>query len=109
MSEVDPTDDTRLRYIVWHYRYVAARHERRNVVVDTEAEAEFICASEAHSLVLLQRKRDGAAEVVEHIGGWIKPPGTDSRSSARRDEWKAWGRRQRPAQNTRPTPRTTWE
>ncbi len=32
MALVDPDDDTLDRFVVWHYRYDAVRHERRNVV-----------------------------------------------------------------------------
>lgn len=57
MAQVDPEDDSILRFIVRHYRYDPQRRERRHVVVaafDNEAEYQARLQSEAAEI---QRRR----------------------------------------------------
>lgn len=58
VTAVDANDDTLDRFVVWHYRFDAERHERRNVVVAAfDGEGEFIAEIERRSAGL-QRQSD---------------------------------------------------
>ena len=76
MAELDPEDDTLLRYVVRRYAYDPARHERRHQVVaafDNEAEFNALIDSLARGL----RDRRTAGEAVdprEHITGVVLAP-----------------------------------
>jgi hypothetical protein len=89
VAVVDPSDDSLDRYVVWHYRYDAVRHERRNVVVITfDNEHEFLAEVEHRAALLRERQARGEAEQVEHISGVRKPPGYATEQSRERVEWK---------------------
>ena len=77
MAQVDPEDDSILRFIVRHYRYDSQRRERRHVIVaafDNEAEFEARLQSEAAEI---QRRRDNGETVDrrEHASGSVYEPG----------------------------------
>ena len=76
MARVDPADDDALRYIVQHYRYDPARHERRHVPVAAfDNEREFLACIAGLRRELDRRRRDGEpVERAEHISGVIHKP-----------------------------------
>ena len=56
VAELDPDDDTLLRYVVWRYSYDPARHERcHQVVASPDNEAEFNALVDS----LVRELRDG--------------------------------------------------
>ena len=86
VARIDSSDDSRLRFIVWHYAYDPERHERRNIeVVAFDDEAEFRTYLETAADDLERRQRKGAADPREHFSGIVKEPGHDARIVARRE------------------------
>lgn len=76
MAEVDPDDDSVERWVVWRYRFDAARGERRNVVlVAYDNAAEFEKRIHSERVILSSLQASGNAEAVENISGVNKPPG----------------------------------
>jgi hypothetical protein len=69
VTAVDPDDDTIRRYVVWHYRYDPARHERRQVVVSAfDTEAEWDACMDATETALGARRDAGqAVDLREHV------------------------------------------
>jgi len=84
VTEVDPSDDSKTRYIVFHYRFDAARRERRNVQVAAfDDEAEFLaemrplpslarCASDSGTRWSISRS-DGFVNVSPVYGSFQIP------------------------------------
>jgi hypothetical protein len=92
MPQVDPDDDSLLRYVLHHYRFDPARNERRNVVVAAyDNEAEFMEGMEAASRELRARKEHGEAEPVERLSGVVLEPGHDRRVRRERIEGRRFG------------------
>lgn len=83
MARVDPADDDALRYIVRHYRYDPARHERRHVDVaafDNEREFEAFAARVQQEIE--RRRRDGEpVDPREHVSGVLHEPGYRRRAA----------------------------
>lgn len=77
MSAVDPGDDSVKRFIVRHYRYDEARHERRHVVVAAfDNEPEFQAAMARVQADISGRRESGeAADPGEHASGVVYEPG----------------------------------
>ena len=76
MAELDPDDDTLLRYVVRRYAYDPARHERRHQVVaafDNEAEFNALIDSLARGL-RASRAAGEAIDPQEHITGVVLEP-----------------------------------
>ena len=93
MARVDSTDDGLHRWVLWHFRYDAARRERRNVEVAAfDNEAEFMSEFRRLHAELTLRKQLGEAEAVENVSGVHKEPGHDDRQRRQRIELKARGR-----------------
>ncbi|WP_148076995.1 hypothetical protein [Nocardioides aurantiacus] len=81
MAEVDPDDDQRTRYVVWHYRYDPLRRQRRNVIVAAyDDRDEFEDRVQELSRSLRDRKAAGEAEPGENIGGDVRTPGHAERA-----------------------------
>jgi hypothetical protein len=91
VARVDPADDDALRYIVRHYRYDPARHERRHVQVAAfDNEREFLACMADLRGELDRRKRDGEpVERAEHISGVVHEPGYRRRAANGRLVWRA--------------------
>ena len=83
VAELDPDDDTLLRYVVRRYAYDPARHERRHQVVaafDNEGEFRELVDRLAREL----RERRAAGEAIdpqEHITGVVLGPGYQRRQA----------------------------
>ena len=77
MSQVDPGDDSIKRFIVRHYRYDEARHERRHVVVAAfDNEREFRAAiARIQAEIVRRRERGDDADPREHASGVFYEPG----------------------------------
>lgn len=89
MPQVDPDDDSLLRYVLHHYRYDPHRNERRNVVVAAyDNEAEFMERLEVTSRELRDRKERGEAESVERLSGVVLEPGHARRVRQQRTDWR---------------------
>jgi hypothetical protein len=83
VARVDPADDDALRYVVRHYRYDPARHERRHVdVAAFDNEPEFLgCIADLGSEIE-RRKRDGEpVDPAEHVSGVVHEPGYRRRAA----------------------------
>jgi hypothetical protein len=79
MARVDSNDDSVRRFIVYHYRYDPARHERRRVVVaafDNNEEFEA-CLEEAAAEIRGRKERGDLADSEEHVSGAFHEPGYD--------------------------------
>ena len=90
VAEVDPSDDTRRRFIVWHYAYDPERNERRNIVVTAFDDAtEFEAYVDRASSELRRRQRQEGVDAREHFGGVVKEAGDDARNVLSRElKWK---------------------
>ncbi|GAB3077604.1 hypothetical protein [Pedococcus soli] len=83
MARVDAEDDSIRRFVVRHYRYDPARHERRHVVVaafDNEREFTALLESIRDDI----EKRRAAGEPVdrnEHASGTVHEPGDRRRAA----------------------------
>lgn len=87
MAMVDPDDDALMRYVIWHYRFDAARRERRNIVVAAhDNESEYMRELQRLHAELQLRQAAGHAEVVEQISGTVKPLGHTAEQRHRRSE-----------------------
>lgn len=77
MAQVDPGDDSIQRLIARHYRYDAARHERRHVVVAAfDNEQEFLaCINRVNLEIRRRRERGEPVEPSEHASGVVYEPG----------------------------------
>jgi hypothetical protein len=77
VAAVDPDDDSILRYVVRHYRYDSARHERRHVVVAAfDSQSEFEACLDATAATLRGRREAGEdVDPREHISGLVYEPG----------------------------------
>jgi len=74
---VEADDDTIRRYVVRHYRYDSARHERRHVVVgafDTESEWDA-CLDATEAALRARRDAGEAVDPREHVSGVVYEPG----------------------------------
>lgn len=86
MAQVDPDDDSLDRYIVWHYAYDPARHERRNQVVAAFDDArEFEDYVDRAQADLRRRQATDGVDPKEHFGGVIKLRGREAQKQARRE------------------------
>jgi hypothetical protein len=77
VAKVDPADDGALRYIVRHYRYDPARHERRHVdVAAFDNKREYrACMAEVQEEIE-RRGRDGErVDPRERVSGVVQEPG----------------------------------
>lgn len=85
MGEIDPMDDSRWRWVLWHYRYDPDRHQRRNVTVAAfDNEAEFQAAADAlHGEVSAAIDR-GERDARESVSGAILHPGYHGEQRRRR-------------------------
>jgi hypothetical protein len=70
VAEVDPSDDSRTRWVLQWFRFDPERNERRNVTIAAYSrEREFDRASRKLQAELEALKSDGRAEDAEHISG----------------------------------------
>lgn len=83
VAEVDPKDDTIKRFVVRHYRYDPARHERRHVVVAAfDNEPEFLACIERVRAEIAQRSQHGEqVDPREHATGVVYDPGDPRRAA----------------------------
>jgi hypothetical protein len=83
VASVDPDDDGLRRYIVRHYRYDPARHERRHVVVAAfDSRREFDACLQAVSEDIAQRRAAGEhVDPGEHVSGVVHEPGSRRRAA----------------------------
>jgi hypothetical protein len=91
VARVDPADDDALRYIVRHYRYDPARHERRHVdVAAFDNEREFLDCIAGLRDELGRRRRDGEpVDPREQLSGVVHEPGYRRRAANGRLVWRA--------------------
>lgn len=78
MASIDANDDTKTRWIVYHYRYDPERRERRYVVVacfDKRREWNRFIGEAGRQLQ--EAMEAGTAEAKEHISGRPRPAGYD--------------------------------
>ena len=86
MTEVDPDDDSRRRWVLRWYRYDPDRHERRHTVIAAyDKKREFFRHFNTLSTELDRLKEAGEAEQVEHISGVEKNAGTDAKAREQRE------------------------
>jgi hypothetical protein len=86
VAEVDPEDDSVGRYIVRHYAYEPARHERRHqttVAFDDRMEFEAYIQGANARLRALQAV-DRNVDPLEYYSGVFKPAGEDHHQRLRR-------------------------
>ena len=70
MAEVDPSDDSRTRWVLRWFRFDPERNERRNVTIAAYSrKREFDGEFRKLQRDLDALKSDGRAEDVEHISG----------------------------------------
>jgi hypothetical protein len=83
VARVDPADDGALRFIVRHYRYDPARHERRHVdVAAFDNEREFRACMKDVQHEIERRKGDGEpVDPREHVSGVVHEPGYGRRAA----------------------------
>src|SRR5262249_1001034 len=77
VAEIDPEDDSVGRYIVRHYAYDPARHERRHQTIvafddRTESEAHI---NDANARLRALRAADRDVDPLEYYSGVSKPSG----------------------------------
>jgi hypothetical protein len=78
MASIDANDDTKTRWIVYHYRYDPERRERRDVAVACfDNRKEFRRFLEEAGRKLQDAKNAGTAEAKEHIIGRPRQAGYD--------------------------------
>ena len=76
MTRVDPEDDSIERWVAFHYLYDPERSDRRNVIVDAfNSDADFRDLLDRAGSELRAAIANGAAEKMEHLGGWRWPAG----------------------------------
>ena len=79
MPQVDPEDDSLWRYVLHHYRFDAARNQRRNVVVAAyDHEAEFEAALEELASRVRSEIGAGVRDQKEWVSGTVLHPGHDA-------------------------------
>jgi hypothetical protein len=86
VAEIDPEDDAVSRYIVRHYAYDQARHERRHqtiVAFDDRMQFEAHIDNANARLRALQAV-DGDVDPLEYYSGVFKPASEDHRQRLRR-------------------------
>lgn len=83
MAEVDPDDDAITRFVVRHYRFDPARHERRHVVVAAyDSDREMRRHIERLGAELAQRRAAGErVDRREHASGTCLRPGDRERAA----------------------------
>jgi hypothetical protein len=77
MGQVDPEDDSIMRFIVRHYRYDPQRRERRHVIVaafDNEHEMRA-CMEKVGAEIRRRREAGEEVDQSEHASGAIHEPG----------------------------------
>jgi hypothetical protein len=77
VGRVEPEDDGIRSFIVHHYRYDAARRERRHVVVaafDNEPES-LACVERGRAEIAQRREREERVDPREHASGVVHEPG----------------------------------
>jgi len=86
VAEVDPDDDSIGRYIVRHYAYDPARHERRHqTIVAFDDRMEFEAhIHDANARLRILRAADGDLDPLEYYSGVFKPAGEDHHQRLRR-------------------------
>ena len=103
MASVDPFDEDIDRWVVRRYRFDPERNERRHVpeiAFDNSTEMEeYVLRA---SIELHQLQQDRRADDREHYSGVHWEPGHRERMNARRLEWHAALRRDRPPQSRKP-------
>ena len=76
VPEVDPSDDSIWRWVMYHHRFDPERGERRNVIVAAyDNEAEFDADLEAFSRRIRDEIDSGTRDDVEHVSGVLWHPG----------------------------------
>ena len=77
VGHVEPDDDSIRRFIVRHYRYEAARQERRHVVVAAfDNEPDFLaCVQRVQAEIAQRREREEHVDPREHASGVMHEPG----------------------------------
>jgi len=100
VARVDPDDDNLRRYIVRHYQYDPARHERRHVVVAAfDSRREFNACLQAVSEEIERRRAAGErVDPVEHVSGVVHDPGSRRRAANGRLVMRALSHGVAPAQ-----------
>lgn len=86
VAEVDPEDDSIGRYVVRHYAYDPARHERRHqttVAFDDRMEFEAHI-DDANARLRALKAADRDVDPLEYYGGVFKPAGEDHHQRLRR-------------------------
>ena len=86
VAEVDPEDDSVGRYIVRHYAYDPARHERRHqtmVAFDDPTEFEAP-VHDANARLRALQAADRDMDPLEYYSGVFKPAGEDHHQHLRR-------------------------
>jgi hypothetical protein len=71
-----------MRYVIWHYRFDAARRDRRNVVVAASDNETGSSASWRLNAELKWRQAAGHADAAENMNGVVKQPGAHTRSAS---------------------------
>jgi hypothetical protein len=77
MAQVDPADDSIVRFVVYHYRYDPQRRERRPVLVaafDNEREYRA-CMDRVQSDIKRRREAGERVDLAEHASGLVHEPG----------------------------------
>jgi hypothetical protein len=77
VGRVEPEDDSIRRFIVHHFRYDAARRERRYVVVAAfDNEPDFLaCVERVRAEIAQRREREERVDPREHASGVVHEPG----------------------------------
>jgi hypothetical protein len=90
VAQVDPQDDTLLRYVVFHYRHDPVRRERRHMLVAAfDDPQEFEAALQALHRELQVAIDTGRADPREHVSGVMWAPGDRARTRAQRQAGRA--------------------
>jgi hypothetical protein len=90
MAQVDPQDDSIMRFIVRHYQYDPDRRERRHVVVAAfDNEAEYKARLQEVAAEIRRRRETGEDVDREHASGLIYEPGYLRRASNGHLLWRA--------------------
>jgi hypothetical protein len=86
VAEVDPEDDAVSRFIVRHYAYDPARHERRHqTIVAFDDEMQFEAhIDNANARLRALQAGDGDVDPLEYYSGVFKPAGEDHHQRLRR-------------------------
>jgi hypothetical protein len=87
MAQVDPYDDTRDRWVVFHYRFDPERHERRNVIVAAfDRKREFKSFMKKEGEALRAAREAGDAQAGENLSGVRWPAGYHARIAEQRQQ-----------------------